>query len=235
MKQLDTLSCLSVEYRARKACNGRYSLRAYARDLGISRSVLSSVLSGKSTLSSSNSKKIQNKLTNTPAKSSFVELPSEKYHLLQRWYYLPLLNLCYLSHQKASRDWIASQLRITLSEAKEGVDTLVREGFLRIERGKLVRTVPSLHTKDEIPSNQIRRYHQSILRLSHHSIEREGIDRREYQTMCLPIAKDKLPEAKKRIRQFHKELASFLEAGNSNELYYLSVQLFPAKGDSGAT
>ena len=46
--------------------------------------------------------------------------------------------------------------------------------------------------------------------------------------MTMAINKEKLPEAKERIKKFRRELSQFLNEGETNnEVYNLSISLYP--------
>lgn len=174
----------------RRARNSRYSLRAFARDLGVSRSVLSSALLERTALSQKNRRRL---VSMFGSESKVSELPSERFHLFDRWYYLPILNLCHLVSHRTTPLWVAKELGIQVGQAKEAIAMLVSNGYLRIEKGRFLRCVPPFDTRNDVSAAQIQRYHQSILSLAAQAITREPVERREYQTMCLALSNEYYP------------------------------------------
>jgi uncharacterized protein (TIGR02147 family) len=63
------------------------------------------------------------------------------------------------------------------------------------------------------------------------SLENDDIDRRDISSIMVCTNKEKLIEAKRRIRLFRKELAAFLEEDGGDQVYSLNVQLFPQSKD----
>jgi uncharacterized membrane protein (DUF106 family) len=45
--------------------------------------------------------------------------------------------------------------------------------------------------------------------------------------MTMSIDVKKLPEARKIIKKFRREMSQFLESGNQTRVYQLGIQLFP--------
>lgn len=229
----------------RKARNPSYSLRAFASQLGVSRTALSDVLSGKRHFSTKNALKVASSLSLSPelTKDLLVEIkgadlsgaPTTSFHLvsddtfkvISEWYHYGILNLARLKKNRSSPWWIASQLGITAIEARSGLLRLERLGFIKIEQGKLVRTVISLDTLTDIPSQALRAYHRQNLRLAEVSLERDLVERRDFTSMVFATRLERVKKAKKMIRQFRNRLTEYLECENPTEVYTLAVQLFP--------
>lgn len=53
------------------------------------------------------------------------------------------------------------------------------------------------------------------------------IEERDITSMTMAIDVRKIQEAKKRIREFRKDMAAFLEEGEATEVYSLNVQFIP--------
>ena len=74
------------------------------------------------------------------------------------------------------------------------------------------------------------------LALIEKSLESTPLDKQDFSMVTVAISKAKLPEAKARIKAFRRELAAFLDAGSKDEVYNLSMYLFPLtknlKGES---
>lgn len=240
------------EFASRKGRNPRYSLRAFARDVGISPTSLSQVLSEKRKLSKKNILRIAERLALSPQEvanllshitrnepnnveqSAFLQIQDDTFRMMSDWYYFAILSLSRLPTNKANPDWVAKRLGISAVEAATAVERLQRLGFLEVAKGKLRRTAAPLTTTTDIPSAALRKFHKQNLRLAELAIEQEPIQRREVTSITMAIDPALLPSAKKRIIAFRNKLCDFLESGSAKEVYTLALQLFPLtkKGDS---
>src|SRR5262245_19891132 len=109
--EFDYRLALAQELKVRQARNSRYSLRSFARDLNVSVTALSDVLSGKRSFSHKNAEKVIQKLgwspvqsqifladlahseRPTPQKIAEMQLQDDQFHFISEWYYFVILNL----------------------------------------------------------------------------------------------------------------------------------------------
>lgn len=63
--------------------------------------------------------------------------------------------------------------------------------------------------------------------MAEQSLDNDAVDTRDFVSITMAIDVDKIPEAKRRIREFWSELRQFLEFGSKKEVYQFSAQLFP--------
>lgn len=244
-KNLRPLLLKELEERRRR--NAMYSMRAFARDLGVGLGSLSEVLSGKRQLSKSNTLKIVQALhLNSAEKESLLNnskpaalderqlLEEDEFKLIADWYYLAILNLTRLKTNKADPAWVAERLNIEPYMAIEALERLQRLKFLKIEKGRLVRTTMPLTTTTEIPSTAIRRHHSQNLLLAEHSLHNVAVDKREFGSVTMAVNMKNLQKAKELLLKTRKKIAALLEEGPTQEVYTLSFQLFPVTTLPGA-
>jgi hypothetical protein len=237
---------LNRELSERKAKNSYYSLRAFARDLGIGSTSLSDVLANKRSLSKTNIEKVSDKLGLSPIdidlmlgetkgrtaredleEKQRLQLEEDTFRLIADWYHLAILSLAKIPGSLADPCWLSERLGITVSEAELALNTLKRLGFIEIKRGKIYRTTVSLSTTRDIPSSAIRKYHRSNLRLAEDSLEQVNVELREFSSMTMAIDPDKLPQAKDILMRTKRRISKLLESGKAKEVYTLTFQLFP--------
>lgn len=235
---------LQQEYLARKKRNTSYSLRAYSKQLGISKTALLEVLAQKRNLSAKNALKVAERLELSPdatkkmlteirginnpqLDSTFHTLNEDSFNLISEWYHYAILNLAKLKRHKADPQWIAQRLGISTLEARSAVLRLERMGFLEIKNNKLRRKVGSLSSTENIPSAALRKYHKQNLLLAISSIERDGIDDRYNTSITMAIDSTRLIAARKLFLRFRDRMCAFLESENPDSVYTLGIQLFP--------
>jgi uncharacterized protein (TIGR02147 family) len=236
---------LLQELTSRKSRNQSYSIRAFARDLNVSVTALSEVLSGKRDLSRKNALKVADRLCLSPEITrrllreirktardeleinDYQSLQEDTFRILSDWYYFAILNLSLIKSNRATPKWIGQRLGISVLEARSGLLLLRRLGFLKIEEGKLVRTSLPLFFNPSTMPTALKKFQHQILNRAHLSIDNDPVDDRYVTSFVLPVDKTKLAPAKKAALNFQKKLMQLLEEGEATEVYAMSFQLFP--------
>jgi uncharacterized protein (TIGR02147 family) len=233
---------LKIELEQRKKANAAYSLRAFARYLGVSPAALSQLISGKRGLSLKRLNSLLEKLGLTPEESSralrklkrrraessqVTVLKEDRFRLITDWYHYAILSLGDLPDCKADPRWIAQRLGIRASDANEALARLQRLGLIKIQNGRYKQLSGSIRTTTDVPSSSIRRYHKNILGLAQSRIDEVPVEKREFTSITMAISTKNLEKAKKLTREFKRELSDLLDEGELDEVYQLSIQLFP--------
>lgn len=234
---------LLSEMEKRKSRNTLYSMRAFARDLGVGLGTLSEVMSGKRKLSKSNLMKVLQSLDLTaeqkkalsgvvPKRERTAEeehqlLLEDQFKLISDWYYLGILNLAKIKNNKADSHWIADRLGLENYQVLEALQRLQRLGLLKIEKKHLVRTSKPLTTSRDLPSTAIRKHHQQNLELAAKSLNEVDVSLREFGSVTMPVNLKNIPKVKELLLKTRKKAADLLDQGATSEVYTLSFQLFP--------
>lgn len=231
------------ELASRKSRNPMYSLRAFARDLGISTTCLSEVLGSKRQLSRRNAAAVAERLCLTPEQKKtvfqeiqgrdenpmltdhYLSLEEDSFRLIADWYYFAILNLAQLQNCSASPGWLAKRLGISELEVRGALERLQRMGFIKVEKKMLARTVKPLHT--QVPSAAMTRHYRQNLDKAAEALDKTDFDERAFATMTMAINPELLPGAAKLIKKFKHQMAKFLEKDPRREVYTLAIQLFP--------
>ncbi|MDG0815894.1 TIGR02147 family protein [Bdellovibrio svalbardensis] len=161
-KKIDYRSFILREYEKRKKKNPRYSMRAFARDIGMNSSRMSEMLSGKGGISESRAVNIAEKL-NLPAgiKDYFVdlvivehsrseqvrenaekrlrnrgdhyfEINHDAFKMISEWYHVALLECFHLSGFQPNPQSISDKLGITIEQSEEAFQRLTSLGLLNL-------------------------------------------------------------------------------------------------------
>ncbi len=234
--------------------NSRFSLRGFARLLGLSPATLSGVLNQKRTLSMKAAMAIAQKLEWDPKKSEYFyqkvaqelggyrtvakqsqdnlilkygEISLDDFNVISDWYHFAILEMTFISHFKSEPKWIAKKLGITVHEATDAIDRLKRLGLLIASEGKLKKSNKNLATPADHASRAIRKRHKQILDRAKEVLDQVELSERDFTSITMAIDPKKIELAKEKIKKFRRELSAFLEKGNPREVYELSIQLFP--------
>lgn len=247
---------LYLQRELTKRCqkNAKYSLRSFAKLLGLDSSRLSKILRGERPVTlklipqlgqrlglsqkeilrfcvAAKARRHQSFLQNAP-QASFQALPLEVFESIEDWRHYAILELMKVQGFEGNAKWIAKALRITVSEAHAYIERLERVGLLEI------RADGSWHDRSDGFSTHVlsenettyahRRAQKKILELASEALDATPIEARDQSSMMMAINPEKMAEAKRMIQKFRRELCELLEDSETKEsVYQLSISLFP--------
>lgn len=238
---IEPIEFIRNEYMKRRQANAAYSMRAFARDLGISPARLSQVLSRKRTLTHGQLQCIRaamnldaattQSLANfkkRPKPRKYVPIAMDHYRLIADWQHFAILSLLETVTGKNARDiqWIAKRLASTTVEIRQAIERLLNLDLIEETQEGYRPVQNNLSSTSEAPSTALRHFHHQMLDLAKHALDEQPIERRSVTAMTMAINSKKLPEAKEMIQEFRRNLCAFLEDGAADEVYSLNVQLF---------
>ena len=240
-----------------QAKNPLYSMRAFASKVGLNVGTLSSVLSGKRRVSKKLAERISDALLLDPqersellssfpekrpyeknlvssptapkdADATYLELSAAQFKVISDWEHLAVLSLMKTTDFKSDVAWMASRLGITAKRASDVVDRLIKIGLVeRLADKSLQRCFPRLRTSDDVVDASVKKSHLQTLDLARESLLKDPVQNRDFTTVTAAIDRSKLAQAKERIRKFQDDIAEFLSDGPQNEVYRISMQVFP--------
>lgn len=239
--------------------NPDYSLRAYARKVGVHPGALTYIINGKRNVSRKLAERITRRLLLDPQQRSeilslfpekiryrkqsdpratleprYLELSAAQFKIAAEWEHFAVMSLAKCEGFQSDSEWIAKRLGITSTRAKQVVERLLQLGLFQLdESGHINRTEKSYRTSDDVAEISLKRHHEQSLDLAKESLWQDDVKNRDFTTITMAIDPRKLSTAKERIRKFEDELSDLLETGHKAEVYRLSVQLFPLSKIAG--
>lgn len=240
---------LDAHFKRKKKVRG-YSLRALARDLGVSAPFMSNVLSGKKPIplkkldslvrlldiDPQTHQEIRSQLlvTERPLAPGPISewQPSEIKHLsiLRQWYFLALLEMTSCEGFKNDPLDIGSKLGISPKSVEVALRELVFTGLLKEENGSLSKTTRYLRLGSSQSLDDIRRFHRQMLEKAGETLcktDAADFERRLITGITITAPREKIAVAKKMLSDTLHQIANFLTEEKGNEVYHLSGQLFP--------
>ena len=235
---------LQQEFVNRCRKNPSYSLRAFARALGIEPSPLSAILRGKRPLTKKTQKKLglalglsldeleRFKNATGTAATDFQQLTLDNYALISDWYHYAILELTRVESFKPDVKYIARILNISQTEAHIAIERLQRLGLLEIDdEGKWLDTTPkgyATNINGDLTSPASRKLQRQVLEMSLDALENLPTEVRNHNSMTMAIDPTDLPAAKEMIKNFRRELCAFLERNEKpKSVYQLAISLYP--------
>ncbi len=146
------------------------------------------------------------------------------------WYYNAILALtsCVNFDTNVSNtvQTTAQRLNITIPVARDAFLRLSRLGLLVEKTQKWTRAVQNQVVIPQIPANFIREHHKQHLEKAKIALDTQDLDAREFIGLTVSTDLQKIPEVKKRLRQFHLDMLEFLGDGEHTSVYQMSTQFF---------
>ncbi len=243
----DIADWLRERYLKRRSLNQAYSLRSFARDLGVGSGRLSEYMSRKRTASASTLCSLVEKLEpnrtvaqnilkaaagSTASKREKVKLEEyrlseDQFALISEGLHYAILSLVTTDDFDPNPKAIAAKLNSNVVSVKSAWERLVRLGFLSWHQGRWSCSYPRLSTSEDVKSAALRRAHREVLSMAEKSLDSVPIDLREITSITMAIDPMKIPDAKKLIREFRDKLSMHLEAKKRKDVYELVIALFP--------
>ena len=230
---------LISEFEKRRKKNPAYSLRAFARDVGISKTSLGDVINGHRKLSQQNINILGERLglneTQVGALKSDLQsvsvmrdvIEGDELKLIEDWHYLAILSLAKIKDARCSAEWISERLGIPLEMATISLNELLERKLIENHNGTLVRKSKLLTTSADIPSSSIVEHHRQSIDKALGALNDVDVEHRDFTAVTYAIDLNKLKDAKKCILDFHRKLGKLLETDNAQEVYRLNIQFFP--------
>lgn len=238
---------LQQEFVKRTAKNPSYSLRAFAQQLGMNHATLSSLMSGKRSITESTVSKLASALNLSPEElsrfknsdanekgtgSSYFMIQQDAFAAMSEWYFDAILELCQIPNFRLEANIIAKSIGITALQAKIALETLERLDLLTQDnKGKYkLQHQNSINILDpDFTSAANRKYQKSVLGKSVEALETVDRKKRDHTSTTMAINIKDLPKAKELIQKFRHDLNAYLQRAGAkpDEVYQLQVSFFP--------
>mgnify|MGYP002624441419 CR=1 FL=1 len=245
------ISKIKEELTQKQKHNPHYSLRAYARDLGMHPATLSQVIKGTRPLPLKNSLNVTRKLALGPReKTLFMEsllrsktkldeikisplderfILDESYHqVIAEWEHFALLELFNLDEFIPTFDEIKKRLSLSTHRTEVVIHNLLTAGLLKKNHhGQYEKVHSDIRTTEDIKNNALKESHRENLKIANEKLDTIELELRDFSSSTLAIDLKKLPEAKTIIREFRQKMTSLLRDGKKTDIYQLAIQFYP--------
>lgn len=252
MEQAYYLKKLKEDFSKRQSRgSGAYSLRAYARDLGLPASTLSQVLLGNRPLPLKNQNTVIEKIKlNAKERTLFVDSLGKKhltldsialkqrddrfildeayFQIIAEWEHYAALMLFDCEGFDRTAGAIQERLGLTAVRTDVVVRNLLQFGLLTKDAdGKLARTHSRFRTTEDVASQALRASHRESLEIAEKKLQDVAVGFRDFSSLMVALDPEKIPEAKIIIREFRQKMAELLKTGARSEVYQLAIQFYP--------
>ena len=253
---IDPRLILQRELERRCQSNPRYSLRAFAKALGMSPTALSFVLNGKRPLSKKATEKAVNTLSLSqeecalflkwsqtrktlarnqtknlaahPNEANSYQLSLDSFSFISDWYHYAILSLLEIPRSRFEAKWISRHLGITETEARGAMDRLQRMEIVEKIDGRWKQCTGPIRIGNDVPTAATKRFQKQLLLKAIDSVDNDPVEVRDFSSMTIAMDSSLIPYAREEIRKFRRRLAEDLETmGKPERVYKFTVQIFP--------
>lgn len=229
---------LSREYDRRSSVNQRYSKRAFARDIGVSKTLLHEVLSGKKGMTLKTMTKVADNLNlseshkqqilNTHAHELRNELTSNDFSQMHDWYYFAILSLATLPEAPADSRWISERLGIPEATSQNALEKLLHLNLLEVKDNFLKRTKIRLNASWGRSSANLKMFHSQNLERAEKALFESPFESRTVSSITTAVSRSQFEKARKEIDSFQAKMMKLMDdCYDAEEVYTLAIQFFP--------
>lgn len=233
-----------------------YSMRAFARYLGIDSSRLSKMLRGERPIKPHFIEAFGQKIGLEPnqietfksvyatkrtrgkppyaSSADYRPLDMDTFQIISDWQHYAILELMKIRGFDQDTKWIAKALGIQPAEVNAAVERLMRVGLISVDpmTNKWVDTSAGFSTSVIGPnytSYAHKKLQEQILRQAQEALQTVAIEKRDQSAITMAIPLRKMEQAKQMIKEFRRQLSAYLESDEMEKdaVYQLSVSLFP--------
>jgi uncharacterized protein (TIGR02147 family) len=231
--------------------NPHYSLRAYARDIGVHPATLSQILKGKRPLPFKDTPSVVRKLRlDDKERTRFMEsvlrtktniddikiqalddryiVDASHFCIIAEWEHYVVLDLFDVASFEATSAEIAARLAISQHRADIVINNLLTAGLVvRKLDGTLKKVHDDVKTTEDITSQALRESHLETLKMGMEKLDDIDVELRDFSSASFAIDTEKIPEAKTIIREFRMKMAALMKGGEKTDVYQLAIQFYP--------
>jgi uncharacterized protein (TIGR02147 family) len=156
----------------------------------------------------------------------------DQYKILSKWYYLVVRSL--ISIKGIDND-IKSLSKImngylTPAQIKESIELLLDLNFIRENENGYELCDRNIIAEDDAQADAIRNFHSQMIPIGALAVKKNDVNEREIRAITLGLTKINAKEVKTLIRNFYKDLVSYLSQENeiktAEEVWQLNFQFF---------
>lgn len=237
---------LRFEFSSRSEKNPQFSLRSFAKFLGVSHTLLSLVINEKRKPSKNFLDKISERLALDPERRKVLQMSLntkrsmdevqyskmglDQYALLAEWQHFAILSLLEIKDTVLTPEFIAKRLNISEALARISLKRLFDLDLLvKDEKTNGWKQKPGpIVIENTVSTAYTRRFQNQLITKAIESLENDPIAIRDHSSTTFSMNPQNIPYALQRIRSFRRELTKELEdLGEKQEVYNLTVQIFP--------
>lgn len=163
------------------------------------------------------------------------EIPTARKEILSKWYHLLVREMTFLKDFVPDGEFISEKLNglISPEQAEISLGLLQKAGFLEVKNGRMIAADPVLDTGDiNFTHLFMQEHHAETLKTWSQNLPKLSPRDQELGVINIPINSEKIPELRRRIRQFQDEIIGFVQDETAaDRVVQLGTYLIPFSGE----
>jgi uncharacterized protein (TIGR02147 family) len=233
---------LQKEFNEKSSRNNLYSIRAFARDIGIGKSTLHEILNKNKKVSKATCTKILSYLnysdtdfqqilnynTNPTQDILFKKLSNEEFNRIATCEHYVILSLSQSKSCPSNLLKLSQRIMLPEEETKQLVKDLLELNLIAIEEEKIVRTSKLLTTSYDIPSQTIKDYHKSSLDKVKLALSDIEVELRDIASTTFLMSPEKMNSLKEELKAIRRKIVSSVEDNKEDsEAFLINISVIP--------
>lgn len=157
-------------------------------------------------------------------------MTKDQYKFYATWYHAVVRELITAEGYDPDYERIAKKINppLTPQQVEASVELLESLGFIEKTKTGFRQSSPIVTTGPEVSSLILMNYHKELLALAAERLPKIPSEKRDISALTLGMAKEKLPEIKRRIQEFRKSILELVSTETNPEtVVLLNIQFFP--------
>ncbi len=209
------LEVLIREYQRRSLKNPRYSVRSFAKSLGVSHSLLSMVLNGKRNPSRKLEALIEQKFREPSTPSSrdeYSEIKADQFEKIASWLHYAILSSTTTSKSFTPKS-LAKRFGVTETQVKIAIQDLIRTQLLaKTKSGKWIQKSRPIHLNNFVQSSFSSALIRMYLDKANESMDQGDVLKRDLRVNTFAMNAKDIQFASEKITTFRRQLVQELES-----------------------
>jgi uncharacterized protein (TIGR02147 family) len=153
---------------------------------------------------------------------------ADEFRLISEWYHLSILELLNIKDSELNPQWISAQLGITVAEAANAIERLIRLGWIHEEGKKWISRKEYRSMTAPVAIKTIQKYQKQLIQKAEKAIQTQSPDIRTMQSLVLALPKKNYTKAIEELEAFCQDfnLKFGAKSGNGDHVYALTMQFF---------
>ncbi|QDK36899.1 TIGR02147 family protein [Bdellovibrio sp. NC01] len=244
------------ELERRQKKNPAYSLRAFARDLGIPCSRLSEIINRKMGLSQARAVNLAEKLSLSPSEKEYfldlalseharspvvkematnrvrardavtTQMGEDTFAVISDWYHLAIVEYLGLSTSTHSIEAISKHFGLPIDEVEKAVERLEKVKILEQRDGKWEVMQERRAAAFRPDFRFAHNFYDQLSKIGRGKVEAPGVHQFEMAATMIPVKKENSRKVVEKIRQFRRELLNDMESEADKDSVYCLTMQF---------
>lgn len=174
--------------------------------------------------------KLLNDLKKIDPESKYMQINLDVFESVKDWHYYALKNFVGAPSFSENSEELSRIFRRKISTAKIKKALQTMQKLKLIERNPITNELQKSHgpteTTHDIPSEAIRKHHIGMIKLAVDSIDEQSVENRALNSLTLRFDKRRMPEIKRRLLGFVKQINTEFYDSAQDPVYQLNLQFF---------